>query len=32
MISEKLPISQWREAFDLCTSKRSLKVLMYPEK
>jgi L-iditol 2-dehydrogenase len=32
MISEKLPISQWREAFDLCTTKRSLKVLMYPEK
>lgn len=32
MISEKLPISRWREAFDLCTTKRSLKVLMYPEK
>lgn len=32
MISEKLPISRWQEAFDLCTSKRSLKVLMYPEK
>ncbi len=31
MISEKLPISQWREAFELCTSKRSLKVLLYPE-
>ncbi|MGA9888143.1 MAG: hypothetical protein WBQ31_11645, partial [Candidatus Acidiferrales bacterium] len=31
MISEKLPISRWREAFDLCTSKRSLKVLLYPE-
>jgi L-iditol 2-dehydrogenase len=32
MISAKLPISQWREAFDLCTTKKSLKVLMYPEK
>jgi L-iditol 2-dehydrogenase len=32
MISEKLPISQWREAFDLCVTKRALKVLMYPEK
>jgi L-iditol 2-dehydrogenase len=31
MISEKLPISRWREAFELCTSKRSLKVLLYPE-
>lgn len=31
MISEKLPISEWREAFELCTTKRSLKVLMYPE-
>jgi L-iditol 2-dehydrogenase len=32
MISEKLPISRWREAFELCVTKKSLKVLMYPEK
>jgi L-iditol 2-dehydrogenase len=31
LISEKLPISQWRKAFELCTEKRALKVLMYPE-
>ena len=31
MISVKLPISEWRTAFDLCTSKKALKVLMYPE-
>jgi L-iditol 2-dehydrogenase len=31
LISNKLPISEWRTAFDLCTQKRALKVLMYPE-
>jgi L-iditol 2-dehydrogenase len=31
MISSKLPISEWRTAFDLCTRKQGLKVLMYPE-
>ena len=31
VISEKLPISQWRTAFRLCSEKRALKVLMYPE-
>jgi L-iditol 2-dehydrogenase len=31
LISDKLPISDWRYAFDLCAEKRALKVLMYPE-
>ena len=31
MISVKLPISEWQTAFDLCTTKKALKVLMYPE-
>ena len=31
LISEKLPISDWRRAFELCTEKKALKVLMYPE-
>jgi len=31
VISNKLPISEWRTAFDLCTQRRALKVLMYPE-
>jgi len=31
MVSAKLPISQWCEAFRLCSEKRALKVLMYPE-
>jgi L-iditol 2-dehydrogenase len=30
LISEQLPISDWRKAFDLCMGKRGLKVLMYP--
>lgn len=30
MISEQLPISEWRRAFDLCLSRKALKVLMYP--
>jgi len=31
MISTKLPISDWQTAFNLCTTKKALKVLMYPE-
>lgn len=31
LISCKLPISQWRKAFDLCVDRQALKVLMYPE-
>jgi L-iditol 2-dehydrogenase len=31
MISTKLPISDWQQAFDLCVSKKALKVLMFPE-
>lgn len=31
IISSKLPISEWRTAFDLCAQKRGLNVLMYPE-
>ena len=31
LISNKLPISEWRKAFDLCTERRALKVLLYPE-
>jgi len=31
MVSEKLPISRWREAFELFANKKVLKVLMYPE-
>ena len=30
MISDKLPITEWEKAFDLCTTKRGIKVLMYP--
>jgi len=31
IISDKLPLSEWRKAFELCTQKRGLKVLIYPE-
>jgi L-iditol 2-dehydrogenase len=31
MISVKLPISDWETAFDLCQTRKALKVLMYPE-
>ncbi len=31
LISTKLPISEWRTAFDLCEKKEAIKVLMYPE-
>lgn len=30
MVSDKLPISEWRTAFDLCRRREALKVLMYP--
>jgi len=30
LISTKLPITEWRTAFDLCTDKKALKVLMFP--
>jgi L-iditol 2-dehydrogenase len=30
LVSTKLPISEWQTAFDLCTDKKALKVLMYP--
>jgi L-iditol 2-dehydrogenase len=31
LISAKLPISQWRKAFDLIAEKKAMKVLLYPE-
>jgi L-iditol 2-dehydrogenase len=31
LISGKLPISEWRTAFELCMERRGLKILMYPE-
>jgi L-iditol 2-dehydrogenase len=31
LVSAKMPISEWQRAFDLCTSRTGLKVLMYPE-
>jgi L-iditol 2-dehydrogenase len=30
LISVKLPISEWRIAFDLCAGRKALKVLMHP--
>jgi L-iditol 2-dehydrogenase len=30
LVSAKLPISEWRTAFDLCAQRKALKVLMYP--
>ena len=30
LVSTKLPISEWRHAFDLCINKKALKVLMHP--
>lgn len=29
LITHKLPLSRWREAFDLCEKKRAVKVLLY---
>ena len=31
LISARLPISEWRTAFELCEDKKGIKVLMYPE-
>jgi L-iditol 2-dehydrogenase len=31
LITAKLPLSEWRKAFDLCVQKQALKVLMFPE-
>jgi L-iditol 2-dehydrogenase len=31
LVSTKLPMSDWRTAFNLCTDKKALKVLLYPE-
>jgi L-iditol 2-dehydrogenase len=30
LVTDKLPISDWRTAFDLCKNRKALKVLMYP--
>ena len=30
LVSTKLPITEWRTAFELCTDRKALKVLMYP--
>jgi L-iditol 2-dehydrogenase len=30
LISTRLPITEWRTAFDLCAAKQALKVLLYP--
>jgi L-iditol 2-dehydrogenase len=29
LVTHKLPLSQWREGFDLCESKQAVKVLLY---
>jgi len=29
LITHKLPLSRWREGFDLCESKQAVKVLLY---
>ena len=31
LISSKLPLSEWRTAFQLCEDKKAIKVLLYPE-
>ena len=31
LISAKLPLSEWRTGFNLCSEKKALKVLLYPE-
>jgi L-iditol 2-dehydrogenase len=31
LISARLPISEWRKAFNLCAERQAIKVLMYPE-
>ena len=30
LITDKLPITEWEKAFDLCKTKQGVKVLMYP--
>jgi hypothetical protein len=30
LMSVKLPITDWRTAFDLCADRKALKVLMHP--
>jgi L-iditol 2-dehydrogenase len=30
LVSTKLPISEWRQGFDLCADRKALKVLLYP--
>jgi L-iditol 2-dehydrogenase len=30
LVTQTLPISAWREAFDLCANRKGIKVLMYP--
>ena len=30
LIADKLPITEWGKAFELCKTKQSVKVLMYP--
>ena len=30
LVSVKLPIAEWRTAFDLCADRKALKVLMHP--
>jgi L-iditol 2-dehydrogenase len=30
MITAKLPITEWEEAFELCMNKQAVKVLLYP--
>jgi L-iditol 2-dehydrogenase len=31
LITQKVPLSDWRTAFDLCEQRRGIKVLIYPE-
>jgi L-iditol 2-dehydrogenase len=31
LVSDTLPITEWRTAFDLCLERKALKVLLYPE-
>lgn len=30
LVTQTLPISEWRNAFDLCATRKAIKVLMYP--
>jgi L-iditol 2-dehydrogenase len=31
LVTAKMPISRWQEAFNFCTDRKGIKVLMYPE-